>query len=77
MPLKPGSSKETISENISEFHGGNTYAKTKAKFGAEKANKQAVAAAFSKARESKGKGSSKGSKGKSSRKGRFAPVGRF
>jgi len=76
MPLKPGSSKETISDNISEFHGGNTYAKTKSKFGKAKADKQAVAVAFSKARESKGQGSSKKSKGES-RKGRFGPVGRF
>ena len=76
MPLKPGSSKETISENIGEFHQGNTYAKTKSKFGTEKANKQAVAVAFSKARESKGQGSSKKSKGES-RKGRFSAIGRF
>lgn len=76
MPLKEGSSKETISENIAEFHHGETYAKTKAKHGADTANKQAVAAAYSKAREGRGKSSPKKSKGES-RKGRFAPVGRF
>ena len=72
MPLKPGSDKETISENISEFHKGDTYAHTKSKFGAEKANKQAVAASYSEARRGKAK-SAKGD----GRKGRFAPVGKF
>jgi len=76
MPLKAGSSKETISDNISEFHKGNTYAKTAAKFGAEKANKQAVAVAYSKAREGKSKGASKSPKGPG-RQGRFSPVGKF
>ena len=52
MPLKPGKSQKTISNNISEFHGGKTFAKTAAKFGKEKANKQAVAVALDKARES-------------------------
>ena len=55
MPLKKGSSKKTISKNISELHSGKTYAKTKKKFGAAKANKQAVAIAFSRARKSKKK----------------------
>jgi len=53
MPLKKGSSKKTISSNISEFHKGSTYEHTAKKFGKEKANKQAVAVAMSKARESK------------------------
>jgi len=52
MPLKAGTSRPTISSNIEEFHTGKTYAATKAKFGAERANKQAVAVALSKARES-------------------------
>ena len=52
MPLKRGKSKKTVSENISEFHGGKTYAHTKAKFGKERADKQAVAASLNKARES-------------------------
>lgn len=52
MPLKSGSSKGVMSENIREFHHGNTYDRTKKKFGKEKANKQAVAVAYSKARES-------------------------
>lgn len=50
MPLKPGSSKETISSNISEFHTGKTYAHTAAKFGKAKADKQAIAVALSTAR---------------------------
>lgn len=50
MPLKPGSSKETISQNISEFHGGKTYNATKSKFGKAKADKQAIAVALSTAR---------------------------
>lgn len=53
MPLKKGSSKKTISSNISEFHKGKTFAKTAAKFGKAKANKQAIAVAFSQARKSK------------------------
>jgi hypothetical protein len=53
MPLKKGSSKKVIAENIGEFHGGKTYERTKAKFGKERANKQAVAAAYSEARKSK------------------------
>lgn len=52
MPLKKGKSKKTISSNISEFHGGETYAKTKAKFGKAKADKQAVAVALETARKS-------------------------
>lgn len=54
MPLKKGKSKKTISENIKELHTGKTYAKTKKKFGKDKANKQSVAIALSEARKSKG-----------------------
>lgn len=50
MPLKSGKSQKVISDNISEFHGGKTYAATKAKFGKAKADKQAVAVAMSNAR---------------------------
>lgn len=50
MPLKSGSSQKTVSKNIAELHGGNTYAKTLAKHGKETANKQAVAIALEKAR---------------------------
>lgn len=59
MPLKKGKSRATISKNISELHGGKTYAKTKAKFGKAKANKQAVAIAMDKARKSGKKGKAK------------------
>ena len=52
MPLTSGKSKKVLSENISEFHTGKTYAKTKAKFGKAKADKQAVAVAMNKKRKS-------------------------
>jgi len=52
VPLKSGSSQKTISSNIEELHSGNTFARTKAKFGKAKANKQAIAIAYSKARKS-------------------------
>lgn len=55
MPLKKGSSKKTVSSNIAEFHKGKTFAKTEAKFGKAKANKQAVAVALSQARKAKKK----------------------
>ena len=53
MPLKRGTSKATVSSNIREFHHGKTYAATKRKFGAARANKQAVAVAMSQKRKSK------------------------
>jgi hypothetical protein len=53
MPLKSGKSKKVVSGNISEFHTGKTYAKTKAKFGKAKSDKQAVAVAMSKRAKSK------------------------
>lgn len=52
MPLQPGSSPKVVSGNIRELHSGNTYARTKKKFGAKKANKQAVAIALSESRKS-------------------------
>ena len=53
MPLKPGKSKKVVSENISEFHKGKTFAATKEKFGKEKADTQAVAVALNKKRKAK------------------------
>ena len=53
MPLTPGSSSKTIGKNIREFHTGKTYAHTRAKFGKDRANKQAIAVALSEARKSK------------------------
>jgi hypothetical protein len=56
MPLKPGSDAKTVSTNIREFHTGPTYAHTAAKFGKERARKQAIAVAMSSARKyAKGK----------------------
>lgn len=52
MPLASGTSNAVVSGNIRELHQGNTYARTKAKFGKAKADKQAVAIALSKRRES-------------------------
>jgi hypothetical protein len=52
MPLARGKSQKTISRNISELHSGATFAKTKEKFGTKKAQKQSVAIALSKARDS-------------------------
>lgn len=52
MPLKAGKSKATVAANIREFHGGATFQKTKKKFGAAKANKQAIAVAMAKRRQS-------------------------
>lgn len=49
MPLRRGAS---VSENISELHTGNTYARTKRKFGKRRADKQAVAIALKEKRES-------------------------
>jgi hypothetical protein len=53
MLLKKSTSKKVIGQNISEFHKGNTYAKTANKFGKDKANKQAIAVAYEQQREAK------------------------
>ena len=53
MPLKKGRSKRTIRSNIRELHSGKTYARTRRKFGKKKADKQAVAIAYSTARRHK------------------------
>ncbi len=52
MPLKSGNSQAVVSQNIEEFHRGETYQRTKATFGKDRANKQAVAVALGKARKS-------------------------
>lgn len=53
MPLKRGSSRSVISDNIRELHTGSTYAHTLNKFGKRKADKQAVAIALDTARKVK------------------------
>lgn len=55
MPLTPGKSPAVVSQNISEFSHGQTYQKTKRKFGLQKAHKQAIAVAMDKKRKSGGK----------------------
>ena len=52
MPLKRGSSKRVITQNFHELRHGNTYAKTRKKFGKGRAQKQMVAIALSEARKS-------------------------
>lgn len=52
MPLKPGTSKKVVGENIREFAKGKTFRHTKEKFGKARAIKQAVAVAKKKQRES-------------------------
>lgn len=59
MPMIPGKSKKVISQNIKEFHGGKTYAKTKRKFGKKKADAQAIAASYASAGKGKGRGGSR------------------
>lgn len=49
MPLRRGNSRRTVSANIRELHSGKTYARTRRKFGASRANKQAIAIALKKA----------------------------
>lgn len=55
MSLAKASSRSTIASNIREFHGGQTYAATKAKFGVRRANAQAVAIAMRAASKSRPK----------------------
>jgi hypothetical protein len=70
MPMLKGKSRKTISTNIKEFHGGKTFKATKAKFGKAKADKQAVAAALSTARRSRGKTAAKKKAAKKSARAR-------
>lgn len=53
MPLASGSSRGVVSGNIRELHTGDTYARTKRKFGKAKADKQAVAITLAKAGKSR------------------------
>lgn len=56
MPMK----SKTPGKNISEFHKGGTFQKTKKKFGKKRADKQAVAAGFNAARKASADGHQKG-----------------
>lgn len=56
MPLKRGKSKKVISRNIRELMHGPRFRKNKRKFGAKKAQKIAIAAAFAASRRKKKKG---------------------
>jgi len=42
-PLKKGKSKKVVKQNFEEFGKGKTYARTKAKSGKKKAEKQRIA----------------------------------
>lgn len=55
MPLQKGKSKAVQKQNFKEFHKGKTFAHTEAKFGKERANKQAVAVVLSESRKGKKK----------------------
>jgi hypothetical protein len=56
MPLHRGTSPKTVRRNIREFRTGTTYARTKRKYGAKVANRQAIAAALHEKRRSGRKG---------------------
>lgn len=47
MPLSKGTSREAVSASVREFHRGETYARTAARYGRARADAQAVAAALS------------------------------
>ena len=68
MPLKKGKSQKTISKNISELHKGKTFSKTSKKLGKETANKQAVAIALEKSRQSADSSTSENKEPKKSEK---------
>ena len=57
MPGRKGA--KNVGSNIREAHKGKTYARTKAKFGKKKADKQAIAIGFSEAGTSRKKKSTK------------------
>lgn len=52
MPLLKGTGRKTIKKNFEEFGKGQTYAKTKAKFGKADADKQRIAVVLSEKRRS-------------------------
>jgi hypothetical protein len=62
MPLESGKSRKVKEDNFRELRQGKTYAKTRKKSGAAKANAQMVAIVLNKAGESKPGDSSKSKK---------------
>ena len=52
MPLKRGESRKVTEENFREFGKGRTYAKTRAKFGKKRADKQRIAVVLKNKRDS-------------------------
>lgn len=56
MPMK----SKKVGNNISEFRQGETYQKTKKKFGKSKADRQSIAAGMSTARKASAEGHRKG-----------------
>jgi hypothetical protein len=60
---------KNVGRNIRELHKGKTYQRTKSKFGKKKADKQAIAIAFSEAGVSRKKKKGKKKKTKSRNRG--------
>lgn len=52
MPLLKGTSRKTIKKNFEEFGAGKTYARTEAKYGKSRADKQRIAVVLSEKRRS-------------------------
>ena len=53
MPLERGTSKETTRKNFEEFGKGNTYSRTKKRFGKKRADRQRIAVVLSNKRKSR------------------------
>lgn len=62
MPMIRSSSKQATEKNFDEFRHGKTYAKTRKKFGKEKARKQMIAAVLSNKRKAEKRGKTRKSR---------------